>query len=109
MVRVSQPEKSTFTFLRHIVQLQSLQLLAISIVDIDTCHVFKETKRKLEYDIVLNRDQFSLGNLKGVFRNVSEMGKFGRNSLVALFLCVFFHLCERCCPVKNLQALESLL
>jgi formate hydrogenlyase subunit 6/NADH:ubiquinone oxidoreductase subunit I len=28
---------------------------------------------------------------------------------VALFLCVFFHLCERCCPVKNLQALESLL
>jgi uncharacterized protein YfkK (UPF0435 family) len=109
MVREAHPEKGRFAILGHFVQVQGLQILAVSIIDVDTLDVVEQTELELEHDVVLDRDKVSRGDLEGILRNVAHVRKLGCNPLLVLFLCVFFHLSERTRPVKNLQTLETLL
>ena len=71
--------------------------------------IVKETELELKDDIVLDWDQISLRDLKGILRNVSKMGQTGLNSLMALLLRVFLNLGEGCGAVEDSKALEPLL
>ena len=71
--------------------------------------IVEETELELKDDVVLDRDQISLWDLEGIFRNVSKMGQTGLNSLMTLLLRVFLNLSEGCRAVEDSKALEPLL
>ena len=75
----------------------------------DASDIVEETELELKDNVVLDRDQISLRDLKGILRNVSKMGQTGLNSLMALLLRVFLNLSEGCCAVEDSKALEPLL
>ena len=75
----------------------------------DASDIVEETELELKDNVVLDWDQISLRDLKGILRNVSKMGQTGLNSLMALLLRVFLNLSEGCRAVENSKALEPLL
>ena len=83
--------------------------MAVFWIDVNALDIVEETELELEDDVVLDRDQISLWDLEGIFRNVSKVGQTGLNSLMTLLLRVFLNLSESCCAVENSKALEPLL
>ena len=83
--------------------------MAVTFIDVGALDIVEETEFELKDHIVLDGDQISLRNLKGVLRNVSKVGQAGLNSLVALLLRIFLNLSEGCGAVENSKALEPLL
>ena len=75
----------------------------------DASDIVEETELELKDHVVLDRDQISLRDLKGILRNVSKMGQTSLNSLMALLLRVFLNLSEGCRAVEDSKALEPLL
>ena len=83
--------------------------MAVTFVDVSALDVVEEAELELKDHVVLDRDEISLWNLKGVLRNVSKVSQAGLNSLVALLLGILLNLSEGCGAVKDSQALEPLL
>ena len=83
--------------------------MAVFCIDVGARDIVEETELELKDDVVLDWDQISLRDLKGILRNVSKMGQTSLNSLMALLLRVFLNLSEGCCAVEDSKALEPLL
>ena len=83
--------------------------MAVFWIDMDARDIVEQTELELKDNVVLDWDQISLRDLKGILRNVSKMGQTGLNSLMALLLRVFLNLSEGCCAVEDSKALKPLL
>ena len=83
--------------------------MAVTVIDVSARDIVEESEFELKDHVVLDWDQISLRDLKGILRNVSKMGQTGLYSLMALLLCVFLNLSEGCSAVEDSKALEPLL
>ena len=109
MVRVGEPVEGRLALLGHLVEVERLQVLAVSLIDVSTLDIVEQSELQLKHCAVLDRNQVSFWDLESVLWNVTEMCEAGLDSLVALLLGVLFGLGERCSAVEDAQRLEPLL
>ena len=109
MIRVRQPVKRRFSLLGHLVQIQRLKLLAISLIDVRALDIIEQPQLKFQHCAILYQNQVRFRDLKSIFRYIAEVGQSGLDSLVSLLFGVLLGLRKRRRTVKNAQRLEPLL
>ena len=109
MVRIGEPIEGGLALLGHLVEIQRLQILAVSLIDVSTLNVVKQSELQLKHRAILDRNQVSFWDLESVLWNITKMSESGLDSLMALLLRVLFGLSERSCSVEDAQRLEPLL
>ena len=74
MVAILDPKGRAFAFRCKLIEVERLQVLAVSLIDVDASDLVKQSELELQHDAVLNRDQISFSNFVCLLRNVTEMG-----------------------------------
>ena len=77
--------------------------MAISLINVGAWHVVKESKLELQDRAVLDWDQIGLGNLKSVLGDITQVSESSLDTLMALLLCIFLSLSERCRSIEDSQ------
>ena len=109
MVRVGEPIEGRLALLGHLIEVQRLKVLAVSLIYVTTLDIVKQSELQLKHCVVLDRNQVSFWDLESVLWNITEMSESGLDSLMALLLRILFGLRERGRAVKDAQRLEPLL